>query len=106
MLNQYTIDGLTIPELLKETGISIKRKRINKQFKQKTLAEKAGVNVNTIIALENGKNIGFDKFLTILRELGELPNFFNFCLKPEPILPSIVFKTKNKEPKRVRDKNN
>ena len=104
ILDQYTIDGLTVKELLRETGVAIKRKRINMQLTQLDLAERAGINVNTVIGIENGQNAGMDKFFAILRELGELPSLYNYLLKPEPVLPSVVFKTKKSQPQRVRVK--
>ena len=102
MLNQYNVAGLTVNQLLKEIGEAIRRKRINRQLTQRNLADRTGVNINTIIGLEQGKNVGIETFLLVIKALDELAGLYNFLLMPEPIAPSLLFKLRRKQPKRVK----
>ncbi len=102
MLNQYTITGLSTKQLLVEIGDRIRKKRIKRQLTQRMLADKAGISINTIINIEQGKNVGTETFLLVIRALDELPGLYHFLLKPEPISPKVLFELQRKEPKRVK----
>lgn len=55
--------------ILKEVGLRIKEYRIRQNLQQKELAEGAGVGLDTVVRLEQGKNVSFDKILRILRAI-------------------------------------
>lgn len=88
--------------ILKEVGLRIKEYRIRQNLQQKELAEGAGVGLDTVVRLEQGKNVSFDKILRILRELDMLENLEGFIPEP-PLSPILMKKLQGKNKKRVRN---
>lgn len=55
--------------ILKCVGNDIKELRIEKKLSQKELAKISGVSISTIMRIEQGKNIGLESFVKILKNL-------------------------------------
>ena len=62
----------TIPSLLEDLGQQVRRLRINAGYSQKELAAKVNLSESTIVRLENGRSIGLDAFIKLVRGLGRL----------------------------------
>lgn len=88
--------------ILKDIGLHMKEYRIRQRMQQKELAESAGVSLDTIARLEQGKNISFEKLLRILRVLDMLENLEEFIPEP-PISPILMKKLQGKKIERVRN---
>ena len=88
--------------ILKDIGLRMKEYRIRQRMQQKELAEGAGVGLDTVVRLEQGKNVSFDKILRILRELDMLENLEGFIPEP-PLSPILMKKLPGKNKKRVRN---
>lgn len=88
--------------ILKEIGLRIKEYRIRQYLQQKELAEDAGVSLDTVSRLEQGKNISFDKLLRILRVLEMLENLEDFIPEP-PLSPLLMKKLQGKKKQRIRN---
>jgi len=58
-------------ELARELGKRVRMHRIRKRMSQRTLAEKAGVHVNTLRSLERRGEVKLSSFIAVLRALGE-----------------------------------
>ena len=59
--------------ILKELAVFIKQVRLNKNYKQSELAEKAGIHRVTLSEFENGdRSISLLTFIELLRALNEL----------------------------------
>ena len=61
----------TDSELALELGKRVRMHRIRKGMSQRTLAEKAGVHVNTLRSLERRGEVKLSSFIAVLRALGE-----------------------------------
>ncbi len=61
----------TDSELAHELGSRVRIHRIRKGMSQRTLAEKAGVHVNTLRALERRGEVNLSSFIAVMRALGE-----------------------------------
>lgn len=74
------IQLLTNPEIEKELGERLKRRRLDLNFSQETIAERSGLSRRTITAIENGEGSTLSTLIALLRALNALD-----CI--EPILP-------------------
>ena len=88
--------------ILKDIGLRMKEYRIRQGMQQKELAESAGVSLDTVARLEQGKNISFDKLLRIMRVLDMLENLEEFIPEP-PISPMLMKKMLGEKKRRVRN---
>jgi len=88
--------GMSDLAILREIGRRIKRKRLDKNWSQKKLAETAGLNRTTIGEIERGAPSGMITFIQVLRSLDVLEELNAFL--PEPgISPLQLAKLKGKE---------
>lgn len=88
--------------ILQDIGTRIKEYRMRQCLQQKELAESAGVSLDTVSRLEQGKNISFDKLICILRVLDMLENIEDFIPEP-PISPLLMKKLQGKKRQRIRN---
>ena len=95
-----TIDFLSSnAQVLEELGRRLKAARIDTPLTQEELAERAGVSLSTIAAIERGTDARMGSYLSVLRALGLLEN--TDILVPEVrIRPSQLAKS-NHERKRA-----
>ena len=109
MSDDFDIYILTNGQIAKEIGGKLKSLRISKKITQQELANNTGLAAKTIIALEAGKNVSFDTFISVLRSLDKLCVLEAF-MQPEPLRPSIIFKQEKSyaqtQKKRVRKSKN
>ncbi|HEY4144374.1 helix-turn-helix transcriptional regulator, partial [Pinirhizobacter sp.] len=56
-------------DLAEEVGARVRRQRVAFGWRQSELASRAGVSVQTIHAMENGRSISSDNFLRVLSAL-------------------------------------
>ena len=68
--------------ILEEIGRRLKRKRLDKNLTQQTLADTAGLNRTTISDLERGAPAGVLTLVQVLRALGSLDELDAFL--PDP----------------------
>jgi len=88
-------------KVLDELGSRVRRERIALGVKQKELAAKAAVSVDTLSALENGRPVTTQTLAQVLKALGYLDALKN--LLPEPVVSPIEMqKLEGKERQRVR----
>lgn len=90
------IHGMSDLAILRELGHRIKRKRLNKNWTQKKLAETAGLNRTTIGEIERGAPSGMITFIQVLRALDALDELDAFLPEPQ-ISPLQLAKLKGKE---------
>lgn len=88
--------------ILKEIGLRIKEYRIRQSLQQKELAESSGVSLDTIVRLENGRNVSFERLLCVLRSLDMLENLEDFIPEP-PLSPILLKKLQGKKKQRIRN---
>ena len=88
--------------ILKEIGLRIKEYRLRQSLQQQEVAYEAGVSLDTVSRLEQGKNVSFNKLLCILRVLDKLENLEEFIPEP-PLSPVLLMKWKGKQKKRIRN---
>ena len=83
-----TIDFLSSNEqILEELGKRIKAARIDTPLTQDELAERAGISLSTVAAIERGADARMGSYLCMLRALGMLENVNAFV--PEiPLRPT------------------
>lgn len=89
--------------ILAEIGKRTKEARIQQNFQQEELAERAGVSRTVISRLENGDSITTPNLIRILRALNMLENIENL-FPTQPISPNMMKKLKGKTKLRVRKK--
>lgn len=99
-MNNQLLTDLQILELL---GERIRRKRINQNLSQLSLAQQSGISRRTVQAIEAGSSISLDKLIAILRTLDSLDSLDNFLPVVE-ISPLILAKMKGREKKRAYKK--
>jgi transcriptional regulator with XRE-family HTH domain len=92
----------TDKDILVELGRRLKEKRIIKRFKQKELAQRAGITVYTLQKMEYGQSYTISTLLQVLRALNGLDGLENFIPENE-ISPMTLLKTKAKTIQRVRN---
>jgi len=86
-------------------GKYIRHKRLNLGLQQSELAERCGISLSTVHAIENGHNATLDTFIAVLRELREFDALYLTFLKPEPIAPDIMMKITKNQRLRVKKSN-
>jgi len=86
---------------LNELGTRIQRERIAQSLKQKELAAKAAVSVDTLSALENGRPVTTQMLARVLAALGYRKALENL-LPPPVVSPIDLQKLAGKQRRRVR----
>jgi len=89
--------------IMRQIGSKLKELRIEKNMKQKELAEAAGVSVFTISSIENGKTTSLLTVIQLLRALEHL-DYLDSFFQEESISPVAYAKLmkKNKKKERVK----
>lgn len=92
---------------MRQIGSKLKELRIEKNMKQKELADAAGVSVFTISSIENGKTTSLLTVIQLLRALEHL-DYLDSFFQEESISPVAYAKLmkKNKKKERVRSSAN
>ncbi|WP_378187917.1 helix-turn-helix transcriptional regulator [Aquimarina sp. W85] len=94
------LNMLTDEQVLYELTQRVKRKRLNLNMTQETLANRAGVHTQTVKNFEAGKSTTMLTFIQLLRGFGELNALESFL--PDPgISPIELLKLKGKERERA-----
>jgi putative transcriptional regulator len=86
---------------LNELGSRVQRERIAHSLKQKELAAKAAVSVDTLSALENGRPVTTQTLARVLKALGYGEALQNL-LPPPVVSPIDLQKLEGKQRRRVR----
>ncbi len=88
---------------MRQIGSKLKELRIEKNMKQKELADAAGVSVFTISSIENGKTTSLLTVIQLLRALEHL-DYLDSFFQEESISPVAYAKLmkKNKKKERVK----
>ena len=95
-----SIYGMSDRAILIEIGRRLKRKRLEKNLSQQTLADLAGLNRTTVRYLEQGSPFGVLTLVQVLRALGALDELDSFL--PDPgVSPLQLAKMKGKERRRA-----
>lgn len=94
----------TDSELALELGKRVRVYRIRKGVSQKTLAEKAGVHVNTLRTLERCGEVKLSSFISIMRALGERGVLERILEGPPPRDLYTESPADSPLPQRVREK--
>ena len=89
----------TASDIAYELGSRLKVARLNADFTQKQLAEKAGVSLKAVVNSENGKST-LESFIAILIAL-ELTEHLNNFLPKQNISPIQLAKLQGKTRKRA-----
>lgn len=89
--------------IMRQIGSKLKELRIEKNMKQKELADAAGVSVFTISSIENGKTTSLLTVIQLLRALEHL-DYLDSFFQEESISPVAYAKLmkKNKKKERVK----
>lgn len=96
-------NALTDDQIVYELTQRVKRKRLNLNITQETLAKRAGVHIQTVKNFEAGKSTTMLTFIQLLRGFGELNALESFL--PDPgISPIELLKLKGKERERASGK--
>lgn len=92
---------------MRQIGSKLKELRIEKNMKQKELADAAGVSVFTISSIENGKTTSLLTVIQLLRALEHL-DYLDSFFQEEAMSPIAYAKLmkKNKKKERVRSSAN
>ncbi len=93
--------------ILRQIGSKLKDLRIEKNMKQKELADAAGVSVFTISSIENGKTTSLLTIIQLLRALEHL-DYLDSFFQEESISPVAYAKLmkNNKKKERVKSSAN
>jgi len=86
---------------LNELGSRVQRERIAQDLKQKELAAKAAVSVDTLSALENGRPVTTQTLARVMKALGYGQALENL-LPPPVVSPIDLQKLEGKQRRRVR----
>jgi transcriptional regulator with XRE-family HTH domain len=80
-------DGWSDEAVLTELGDRARQMRLNRNESQSDLAARAGVSVETIRKLEDGRNVSLTTFIKVVRALGALDGLDRVLpeLGPSPI---------------------
>jgi transcriptional regulator with XRE-family HTH domain len=95
-----SIYGMSDRAILREIGSRLKRKRLEKNLSQQTLADMVGIHRTTVRDIEKGSPSGVLTLIGILRALGELDGL-NLFLPDPGISPLQLAKLKGKERRRA-----
>jgi transcriptional regulator with XRE-family HTH domain len=74
--------GLSLAELPKEIGTRLRWQRTAFNLRQMDLAERAGVSVQTVKAVEKGESISYENLLRMLFALGQGEDFLQMLEAP------------------------
>jgi transcriptional regulator with XRE-family HTH domain len=94
------LNFLTPTELLQELGSRIRNLRIQRNLEQTEVAERAGVAVRTLRALESGKGSTTESLLRVLKGLDALQGLDS--LAPVPTVSPLAILKHPKPRQRVR----
>lgn len=89
--------------ILKEMGKRLQQRRIALSMTQKELSERTSLSVRTITNIENGKNVSFDHWISILKELKNIDSIDRFI--PEIKVDPLAQLALGRERKRARKTN-
>ena len=94
--------------ILRQIGSKLKDLRIEKNMKQKELADAAGVSVFTISSIENGKTTSLLTVIQLLRALEHLDYLDSFFQEESisPVAYAKLMKKNNKKKERVKSSAN
>jgi len=95
---QFT--GLSDRAIMRELGGRLKRRRLEKNMSQETVAERAGVARSTVALVEKGSPTGLQTFIQILRALGALEELTLF-LQDSEMSPLALAAMRGKERQRA-----
>ena len=95
---QFT--GLSDRAIMRELGRRLKRRRLQKNLSQETVAERAGISRSTVALVEKGSPTGLQTFLQILRVVGALDELELFLQDPG-ISPLTLAKMRGRERQRA-----
>ena len=90
----------TPDELQVALGERLKRLRLNRNFDQKSTAERAGISERALRNLENGQGSTVETLLRVLKSLGYLQGIN--MLAPVPSVNPLDLLRQSKTPQRVR----
>ncbi len=82
----YTVTkgaAMNTEQTLVEIGERIKRQRLNRNISQKELAERAGIGINSVARLEDGKGSTLANFVRVLNAMDVLQDLDAFLPVPE-----------------------
>ena len=82
-------------EVLTEFGARIRRLRLNRNKSQKEIAERAGIGINSVARLEDGKGATLAHFIRVLNALDAMEHLDHFLPEP-PISPIQLAKLHGK----------
>ena len=82
---------LSDKQILRESGVGIKRWRLKRNITQSALAEQAGISLSSVQKVERGEPVSILVFIKVLRHLRKLEVFSDF-LEEEKLTPSEIFK--------------
>ncbi len=74
-------------QALSEIGKRLKRQRLNMNMSQKEIADKAGIGINSVARLEDGKGSTLANFIRVLNALDALNSLESFL--PAPAISPI-----------------
>jgi len=93
---------LTNPEIEKELGERLKRRRLDLNFSQEMIAERSGLSRRTITAIENGEGSTLGTLIALLRALNSLD-----CIEqilPDPGPSPLLLARLQEEPRKYASK--
>ncbi len=93
----------TTGELLIEVGIRLRAYRLQQNLTVAEVAERAGVNRNTVLNAEAGRNPRLETVLRLLRVYGRVESLDAF-LPPPTLSPLQLVKSKGRLRQRARKK--
>ncbi len=70
--------GMSDRAILREIGLRIRRRRLDKNLTQQELADRAGLSRKTVSDLEREAGVGLLTLVQVLRALGELDELDGF----------------------------
>jgi putative transcriptional regulator len=94
------LDTRRTPEVLSELGDRIQKTRIQQEYSQAALAERAGVGIATLQRMESGRGGHLETFIKVLRALRRLDALD--ALLPEPEVSPLHLARHGKPRERVR----
>lgn len=71
---------------LYEIGLRLKRYRLNQNLSQKEIAERAGIGLNSVVRLEDGKGSTLANFIRVMHALNASDGLDSFLPEP-PVSP-------------------
>lgn len=74
-------------QALSEIGTRLKRRRLNMDRSQKEIADRAGIGINSVARLEDGKGATLANFIRVLNALEALDSLDAFL--PAPVISPI-----------------